>query len=632
MFYGLGELSVWYQQWSSANSGRRSASRLQILLIAERGVHPTLSLYGGYPVENYQLMMDLYSSTRESIMIGKFWRMDRRPTKRLCLQYATIMMTDWRNNRQRFIRMYLLILPDHQRTKLLRLKQGKRGRAPANHAGSDMCYMLIASSRSSKPAGDEGVDPVTQRTAGNRSAIELAINSANPLSPHDIVPTTTLTGAVTKQLAERQQLSFDDADCRSTAEVTRPSNANRTKTRTPCERRSGGGDTAEPKSFQLSRVLTDQVPICLPGYKGYVLSFSGSANLDNFAEQGSCSWILWSLPTWNIVTAACSHLQSATTTIAKCTGLSKGIWSAIEHGVTDLIVVGDLQVAVQQSIGATVRRQQRLSESSARQKKCAFILTSIRYHQVAREYNSSARLLAAEALESQISKIVLSEPRRAELKALNRIQEALYIDEQTVRERDLPNEQNQAAVRAKIHPVIQTSKRLTSVTTRGARRIKFLEPTERQTPSRNKGKEVGDLPSQLRPSDADLMDAATRRREADRIDEVALAMAKPHQVSENAWRAKEQIDTLWRLDRLAVSVGDCRNRGGADGDDKVEEPRQPSRFEYSGRVKLFLERVKPDLINLLAYQWDWPYRIKQDVENVVNRIDLSDKAVHHSTQ
>ncbi|GMF47872.1 unnamed protein product [Phytophthora fragariaefolia] len=469
----------------------------------------------------------------------------------------------------------------------------KSGRTPANHAGSPMCYMLIASSRSSKPAGDEGVDPVTQRTAGNRSAIELAINSADPLSLHDIVPTTTLTGAVTKQLTERQQLSFDDADCRSTAEVTRPSNANRTKTPTPCDRRSGGGDIAEPKSFQLSRVLTDQVPICLPGYKGYVLSFSGwSANLDNFAEQGSCSWILWSLPTWGIVTAACSHLQSATTTIAKCTGLSKGIWSAIEHGVTDLIVVGDLQVAVQQSIGATVRRQQQLSESSARQKKCAFRLTPIRYHQVAREYNSSARSLAAEALESQISKIVLSEPRRAELKALNRIQEVLYIDEQTARERDLANEQNQAPVRAKIHPVIQASERLTSVTTRGARHIKFLEPTERQTPSRNKGKEV----------------------------------------RENAWRAKEQIDTLWRLDQLAVSVGDCRDRGGADGDDTVEGPRQPSRFEYSGRVKLFLERVKPDLINLLAYRWHWPYRIKQDVENVVNRIDLSDKAVHHSTQ
>ncbi|GMF48434.1 unnamed protein product [Phytophthora fragariaefolia] len=448
----------------------------------------------------------------------------------------------------------------------------KSGRTPANHAGSDMCYMLIASSRSSKPAGDEGVDLVTQRTAGN---------------------SFDRGGAVTKQLAKRQQLRFDDADWRSTAEITRPSNANRTKMRTPCERKSDGGHTAEPKSFQLSRMLTDQVPICLPGYKGYVISFSGSANLDSFAEQCSCSWILWSLPTRDIVTAACSHLQSATTTIAKCTGLSKGIWMAIEHGMTDLIVVGDLKVAVQQSIGATVRRQQRLSESSARQKKCAFRLTSIRYHQVAREYNSSARSLAAEALEIQISKIVLSEPSRAELKALNRIQEALYIDEQTVRERDLPNEQNQAPVRAKIRPVIQAGERLTSVTTRGARRIKFLEPTERQTPSRNNGKEVDDLPSPLRPSYADLMDAAARRREANRLDEVELAMAKPHQVSENARRAKEQIDTLWRLEQLAVSVGDCGDRGGADGDDTVEEPRQPSRFEYSGRVKLFLERVSP---------------------------------------
>ncbi|GMF49741.1 unnamed protein product [Phytophthora fragariaefolia] len=337
------------------------------------------------------------------------------------------------------------------------------------------------------PRGELPVDDGFVQLHTRMSAIDLAINSATPLSPHDIIPTTTLSGAVTKQLAERQQLSFDGADCKSTAEVTRQSNANRTKTRTPCERRSRGGDTAEPKSFQLSRVLTDQVPIGLPGYKGYELSFSGSANLDNFAEQGSCSWILWSLPT--------------------------------------------LQFS----------------------------------NPLGRQYvgnNGSA---------SQA-----------------RARRTTYLGDHTW----------------------------------GTTNNVFGTNGQTNTQPK-KGKVVGDLPSPLRPSDADLMDAAARRREANRLDVVVLAMAKPHQVSENARRAKEQIETLWRRERLAVSVGDWGDRGGADGDDTVEEPRQPSRFEYIGRVKLFLERVKPDLINLLAYRWHWRYRIEQDVMNFVNKIDRS---------
>ncbi|OWZ01059.1 hypothetical protein PHMEG_00027627 [Phytophthora megakarya] len=51
---------------------------------------------------------------------------------------------------------------------------------------------------------------------------------------------------------------------------------------------------------------------------------------------------------------------------------------------------------------------------------------SVRYLHVIREYNAAADSLAGEALESKVSKVVLSDHRKLELKELNRIQEMIY--------------------------------------------------------------------------------------------------------------------------------------------------------------------------------------------------------------
>ncbi|GMF55638.1 unnamed protein product [Phytophthora fragariaefolia] len=86
-------------------------------------------------------------------------------------------------------------------------------------------------------------------------------------------------------------------------------------------------------------------------YDGYVLSFDGSAKTEKNGGYGSCSSILWRLPSWDIEIAASAHVPSTTVNIAEYTGMNNGVVAALQRGVSDLIIVGDSRRAIQQSIG-----------------------------------------------------------------------------------------------------------------------------------------------------------------------------------------------------------------------------------------------------------------------------------------
>ncbi|POM67527.1 LOW QUALITY PROTEIN: Hypothetical protein PHPALM_16459 [Phytophthora palmivora] len=55
-------------------------------------------------------------------------------------------------------------------------------------------------------------------------------------------------------------------------------------------------------------------------YKGHVLSFDGSAKTEKNGGYGSCSWILWRLPEWDIEIAASAYLSSTTVNLAGTRG------------------------------------------------------------------------------------------------------------------------------------------------------------------------------------------------------------------------------------------------------------------------------------------------------------------------
>ncbi|GMF52143.1 unnamed protein product [Phytophthora fragariaefolia] len=164
-------------------------------------------------------------------------------------------------------------------------------------------------------------------------------------------------------------------------------------------------------------------------YDGYVLSFDGSAKTEKNGKYGSCSWILWRLPSWDIEIAASAHLSSTTVNIAENTGMNNGVVAALQCGVSDLIIVGDSWLAIQHSMGVIACKKDALQVELARHKVLTKKLNSVRYLHVVRLYNSAADSMATEALEAKAGRVVLSLERKAELKALNKIPEMLYTRE-----------------------------------------------------------------------------------------------------------------------------------------------------------------------------------------------------------
>ncbi|GMF42806.1 unnamed protein product [Phytophthora lilii] len=124
--------------------------------------------------------------------------------------------------------------------------------------------------------------------------------------------------------------------------------------------------------------------------------------------------------------------------------MNNGVKAALDHGVTDLIIVGDSRLAIQQSMGVIACRKETLQVQLMRHKELTTKLNSVRYLHAVRA--SSADLLATEALESQVNRIVFSGTRKTELKTLNRILEVLYADEQALADVDL-NSQTTARCR-----------------------------------------------------------------------------------------------------------------------------------------------------------------------------------------
>ncbi|GMF66106.1 unnamed protein product [Phytophthora lilii] len=98
-------------------------------------------------------------------------------------------------------------------------------------------------------------------------------------------------------------------------------------------------------------------------------------------------------------------------------------------------------------------------------------------------------------------------------------------------------------------------------------------------------------------------DALAWRREMNRQQEIALKMAKEYQVGEKARKAKKHNETLSRREQSAVPrpTDVETSEAGAEGGERAEDARlepQRSLFKESDRVWLYMERVKPGLLEL----------------------------------
>ncbi|POM59029.1 Hypothetical protein PHPALM_36255 [Phytophthora palmivora] len=126
-------------------------------------------------------------------------------------------------------------------------------------------------------------------------------------------------------------------------------------------------------------------------YKGHVLCFDGS---------------------WDIEIAASAYLSSTTVNLAEYTGMTNGVKAAINRGVTDLVIVGDSRLAIQQSMGVIACKNETLQVELARHKELTKKLNSVKYIHAIRLYNSAADSMATKPWETQFSRVVLIAERK----------------------------------------------------------------------------------------------------------------------------------------------------------------------------------------------------------------------------
>ncbi|POM59261.1 reverse transcriptase [Phytophthora palmivora] len=131
-------------------------------------------------------------------------------------------------------------------------------------------------------------------------------------------------------------------------------------------------------------------------FKGYVLSFDGAAKTST--RQGSWGCIIWELPGWRIVSAQGFPLEDVTVNDAEYHGLLKGLILVSERGISEIVVVGDSRIVIQQAQGLIncnqPNLQRRLAEYAVLKEK----FKSIQLVHVKRDYNQAADYLTSKTL------------------------------------------------------------------------------------------------------------------------------------------------------------------------------------------------------------------------------------------
>ena len=168
-------------------------------------------------------------------------------------------------------------------------------------------------------------------------------------------------------------------------------------------------------------------PLLQQDYDGYLLSFDGSIKKPTVGGYGSCGYVLWKLPEWEVTYAACEHIPEATINIAEYTGLIRGLRQAVKLGITELFVTGDSQIVLSQVTERKMCHQAHLQVLLNEVKDLESKLDRVNYLHLVRKYNGAADLLASEALKTQMSRMVGDEATIVMLKKLNKLPEAVYI-------------------------------------------------------------------------------------------------------------------------------------------------------------------------------------------------------------
>ncbi|ETI38116.1 hypothetical protein F443_16071, partial [Phytophthora nicotianae P1569] len=252
-------------------------------------------------------------------------------------------------------------------------------------------------------------------------------------------------------------------------------------------------------------------------YRGFVLSFDGSAKTDKYGGCGN----------------------------SENTGMNNGVKAALAHGAEELVIVGDSRLAIQQSLGVIACRKESLMALLNTHKELTLKLRSVKYLHVVREYNAAADSLATELLESKVSRVILAESRKSELVTLNRIQEVIHELNEDSTEVGPRQEEccvhvlvgNVRSPRKTIEKVVSddNSRKLNTIGTMAvmtrrqtkAKRVRFADEHSEQAPiGREQGKERDGVVNEHSPSNISQDQPSSTKRTsapgAEDIDQIEI--------------------------------------------------------------------------------------------------------------
>ncbi|OWZ20752.1 hypothetical protein PHMEG_0004814 [Phytophthora megakarya] len=149
------------------------------------------------------------------------------------------------------------------------------------------------------------------------------------------------------------------------------------------------------------------------------------------------------------ITTVSAYLEATIVNLAEYSGMNNRIQAALDIGATNLVIVGDLRLAIQQPLGVIACKKEPRMTQLNRHRELVARLKSVKYLHAVREYNTSADSLATEASENKASSVIPTGPRLAELRSLNRIQEIIYasITESSVDKPSISITQSQVQTR-----------------------------------------------------------------------------------------------------------------------------------------------------------------------------------------
>ncbi|KAE8897485.1 hypothetical protein PF005_g20450 [Phytophthora fragariae] len=192
---------------------------------------------------------------------------------------------------------------------------------------------------------------------------------------------------------------------------------------TPRDKLDQIAESLIPAKGQVVRAPPISLEILEADYEGWLLSFDGAAKMSD--RRGSAGCVLWKLPSWDVIEAQGFHFEDATVNEAEYHGLIESVKMALARGISEIVIVGDSRIAIQQAQGLIQCLNQRLHLLLNEFDELRPKFKSVKLVHVKREFNAAADYLTSKTLAARCA-VTLEDPvELAQWKQLNRIAEKM---------------------------------------------------------------------------------------------------------------------------------------------------------------------------------------------------------------